>query len=126
MPKRKLSLISLVLISALFFTVVAHACAAFNSIQAIAQAPCDHDATQNETRGKPEKDDCDSVRYGILSIKTSSAEPEFSKLYSATSLADVFLDLSLTGSLTSFRRSQAPPLAALPGSPHRSHVVLRI
>jgi hypothetical protein len=126
MAKRTLPLSASVLIAAILFTVVAHACSAFSSIQTIVQAPCDHNEAQNETRGKPEKADCDSIRYGILSIKASSAQPDFSKLYSATSFAVVFVDLSLTGSLPSFRRSQAPPFATLPISPHRSHVVLRI
>jgi hypothetical protein len=124
MTKRTVPLIASVLISAVLFTVVAHACSAFASIQAIVQAPCDHDAAQNETRGKPEKANCDFVRYGILSVKASSAEPEFSKLYSTASIAIVFLEL--TGSLPSFRRSQGPPLVELPSSPHRSQVVLRI
>lgn len=125
MAKRSVPLVASVLISAVLFTVVAHACSAFASIQAIVKAPCDHDVAQNERRDKPEKADCDLVRYGILSVKASSAEPEFSKLYSTASIAVVSLDLSLTGALPSFRRSQAPPVE-LSSSPHRSHVVLRI
>jgi hypothetical protein len=75
---------------------------------------------------RKKKDDCDSVRYGLLSIKASSAEPQFSNVYSTAALAVIFLDVSLTVSLPAFSRSQAPPLVGLAASPHRSHVILRI
>lgn len=127
MAKRRLSLIALISIFAVLYTVVAHACAAFGSIQAVVQAPCDHDAAQNENRGKPEKDNCDSVRYSLLSIQASSAEPDFSRFYSTGSLTIVFLDFAAIGSPALLSaRSQAPPFSGLEVSPHLSHVILRI
>jgi hypothetical protein len=82
MSKRNFPLIALAVTAAVLFTVVAHACSDLSSIKGIVQAPCDHTSSQNEPRGKAEKDNCDSVRYGMLSTQASSAETELSKFYS--------------------------------------------
>ena len=79
---KRFPLIALALTATVLFTVVAHACSDLSSIKTIVQAPCDHSTSQNEPRGKPEKDNCDSVRYGMLSKQASYSETEFSKLYS--------------------------------------------
>src|SRR5215204_1683039 len=125
MTKRTLPLIASVVISAVLFAIVTHACSAFSSMQTVVQTPCDHKTTQSETPVQPENNDCDFIRYGMLSIKACSAEPEFSKIYSTVHLAVISCDLSLTGVTPSSWRSQAAPLE-LPTSPHRSYVVLRI
>src|SRR6266404_544618 len=126
MSKRRFSIVALTLIASVFFTVVVHACSDLRSIQAAVQAPCDHSSSQNEPRGKPEKDNCDSVRYGMLAIQASYAAPELSKIYSISLQDSGLVVFSLPDSLPLFWRSQAPPFSGLGASPHLSHVVLRI
>jgi hypothetical protein len=126
MSKRGFSIVALTLIASVFFTVVVHACSDLRSIQAAVQAPCDHNSSQNEPRGKPEKDNCDSVRYGMLAIQASSSDTELSKLCSITLQEVLFVAFPLPGSLPSFWRSQAPPFSGLGASPNLSHIVLRI
>src|SRR5688572_21393965 len=126
MSKRTFPLIALTLTAALFLTVVAHACSDLSSIKAIVQAPCDHSSSQNESRSKPDKDTCDSVRYGMLCRQASSAQTELSMFYSIALQDAVFVEFSLPNSLPSFWRSQGPPFPGLGVSPHLSHVVLRI
>jgi hypothetical protein len=94
-------------------------------MQTALQAPCDHSSSQNEPRDKPEKDNCDSVRYGMLSTQASSAETELSKFFSMVFQDAVFVTFSLPDFLPSFWRSP-PPFSGLGASPHLSHVVLRI
>jgi len=65
MPKRGFCLVAIMLIASVFFTVVVHACSDLRSMQVALQAPCNHSSSQSEQRGKPEKDNCDSVRYGM-------------------------------------------------------------
>ena len=126
MSKRSFSLVALTLIASMFFTVVVHACSDLRSIQAALQAPCDHSSSQNEPRGKPAKDNCDSVRYGMLSTQASFSETELVKLYSIPLQDVLFVGFSLPDFLPLFWRSQAPPFSGLGASPHLSHVVLRI
>lgn len=127
MPKRFYFLVAIALIASVLLTVVAHACSDLSSIRAIVQVPCDHTSSQNEPRDKPEKDNCDGVRYGMLSTQASSADTELSKFYSTALKDGLFVGFSLPpDSLPSFWRSQAPPFSGLGVSPHLSHVVLRI
>jgi hypothetical protein len=114
------------LIASVFFTVVVHACSDLRSIQAAVQAPCDHSSSQNEPRGKPEKDNCDSVRYGMLSTQASYSETELVKLYLIPLQDVLFVVFSLPDCLPSFWRSLGPPFSELGVSPHLSHIVLRI
>jgi hypothetical protein len=108
------------------FTAVVHACSDLRSMQAIVQAPCDHGASQDQPRGKTEKDNCDLVRYGMLSTKASSAHPELVKIYSIPLDHALLVSISLTDTLPLFWRSQGPPLLAPGVSPGLSHIVLRI
>ena len=125
-PKRLKFLVAIALTASVLFTVVAHACSDLSAIRAVVQVPCDHTSSQNEPRGKSDKDHCDTVRYAMLSTQASSADTELSKFYS-TAVQDVlFVGFSLPNSLTSFWRSQAPPFSGLGVSPHLSYVVLRI
>jgi hypothetical protein len=126
MSKRGFPLLALTLIASVLFTVVAHACSDLRSMQTALQAPCDHSSPQNEPRGKSEKDNCDLVRYGMLSLQASYAAPELSKIYSISFQDSGFVVFSLPDSLPLFWRSQAPPFSGLGASPHLSHVVLRI
>jgi hypothetical protein len=126
MSKRLYFLVAIALTTSVLFTVIAHACSDLSSIRAVVQAPCDHTSSQNEPRGKPEKDNCDAVRYGLLSTQASSAGTELSKFYSTALQDAVFVGISLRDPLPSFWRSQAPPFFGLGVSPHLSHVVLRI
>src|SRR5213592_4293540 len=105
MSKRSFSLVALTMIASVFFTVVVHACSDLRSIQAAVQAPCDHSSSQNEPRGKPENDNCDSVRYGMLSLQASYAAPELVKLYSIPLQEVLFVGFSPLDCLPSFWRS---------------------
>ena len=126
MSKRFYFLVAIALTASVLFTVVAHACSDLSSIRAIVQAPCDHTSSQNEPRGKPEKDNCDSVRYGMLSTQASLSETELFKLYSIPLQEALFVGFSLPDYLPSFWRSLGPPFPGLGASPRLSHVVLRI
>jgi hypothetical protein len=114
------------LIASVFFTVVVHACSDLPSMQMALQAPCNHSSSQNEPRGKPEKDNCDAVRYGMLSTQASPSETELFKLYSVPLQETLFVGLLLPNYLPSFWRPQSPPFSGLGVSPHLSYVVLRI
>jgi hypothetical protein len=126
MSKRTFPLIALVLTTAVLFTVVAHACSDLSAFQAIVQAPCDHASSQNEPRGKPDKDTCDSVRYGMLSTQASFAAVELLKFYSIAFQYPVFVGFSLSDSQPSSWRSQALPFSGVGVLPYLSHLVLRI
>lgn len=126
MPKRFYFLVAIALIASVLLTVVAHACSDLSSIRAIVQVPCDHTSSQNEPRGKPEKDNCDSVRYGMLATQASTSDTSLVKLYSIPLQDALFDSFSLHDPLPSFWRSQAPPFPGLGVSPLLSHVVLRI
>jgi hypothetical protein len=126
MSKRNFPLIALALTAAVLFTVVTHACSDLSSIKAIVQAHCDHTSSQSEPRGKPEKDNCDSVRYGMLAAQGSACGTELVKLYSISLQEVLFAGFSLADSLPSFWRSHAPPFPGLAASPRLSQVVLRI
>jgi hypothetical protein len=126
MSKRFLSLIAIASIASVLFTAVAHACSDLTAMQAILKAPCDHNSSQDEPGNKAGKDNCDLVRYGMLSTKASSSHPELVKLYSIP-FDDAFLvNVSLPDILSLLWRSQGPPLVRLGVSPRLSHVVLRI
>ena len=124
--KRGFPLVAIVIIAAVLFTVVVHACSDLRSIQAAVQAPCDHSSSQNDPPGKPEKDNCDSVRYGMLATQASTSDTDLFKLYSIPLQEALLVGFSLPDSLLSFWRSQAPPFSGLGASPHLSHVILRI
>ena len=126
MSKRGFYIVALTLIASVFFTVVVHACSDLRSMQAALQTPCNHSSSQNEPRGKPENDNCDSVRYGMLAIQAFSSEIELVKLYSILLQDVLFVGFSLPDWLPSFWRSLGPPFSGLGVSPRLSHVVLRI
>ena len=125
MSKRFHFLIAITVAVSVLVTVVAHACSDLNSLQAIRQTPCDHNTTREGSGGKHQKDNCDSIRYGMLSKEASFAATELSKVYS-TPLHTVLVIFSLPDSLPSFWRSQGPPFVGLGTLPQLSHVILRI
>lgn len=114
------------LIASVFFAVVVHACSDLRAMQTALQAPCNHSSSQSEPRGKPEKDNCDSVRYGMLSKQASPSETEVFKLYSIPLDEALLASASLPNTLSLLWRSQGPPLVGLGVSPRLSHVVLHI
>jgi hypothetical protein len=126
MSKRPFSLVAVVLITSVVWTAMAHACSDLRSMHANLQAPCDHNSSQDEPGGKAKKDDCDSVRYSMLSTKASSSHPELFKLFSIPLDHALLLNVSLSDTLSLLWRSQGPPLLGLGVSPRLSHVVLRI
>ena len=83
-------------------------------------------SSQDEPGGKAKKDDCDSVRYSMLSTQASSSEPELDKIHSIPLDQACLASVSLARNLSFLWRSQAPPFSGLGVSPHLSQVVLRI
>jgi hypothetical protein len=126
MSKRPVSLVAILLMASVLCTVVVHACSDLSSMHAVLKAPCDHSSSQDEPRSKSEKDNCDSVRYGMLSTKASSSHPDLFKLFSIPLDHTLLLNVSLADTLSSLWRSEIPPLLGLGISPRLSHVVLRI
>jgi hypothetical protein len=126
MSKRPVSLVAILLMASVLCTAVAHACSDLSAMQAILKAPCDHNSSQHEPASKAEKDNCDLIRYGMLSTKASSSHPELLKLYSIPLDHALLVSILLTDTLPLSWRSQGPPLLALGVSPRLSHVVLRI
>jgi hypothetical protein len=126
MSKRFLSLIAVASIASVLFTAVAHACSDLSAMQAILKAPCDHNSSHDEPGNKAEKNNCDLVRYGMLSTKASSAHPDLFKLYSIPLDDALFINALLRHTLSLLWRSQSPPLFGIGVSPRLSHVVLRI
>src|SRR5688500_16467868 len=100
MSRRIFSLVAIGLIVSMVFTAVVHACSDLSSMQSVFKAPCDHSSSQDEPRSKSEKDNCDSIRYGMLSTKASSSHPELVKLFSIPLDHALLLNLSLPDSLS--------------------------
>ena len=126
MSKRSFVLVGILLIASMLYTTVAHACVDLSAMQAIFKTPCEHSGSRDEPLSKAEKDNCDLVRYGMLSTQASSSQAELFRLYSTPQQEAVIVMFSLLGVVPSFRRSQAPPDSGLGASPRLSHVVLRI
>jgi hypothetical protein len=126
MSKRIFSLVAIGLIASMVFTAVVHACSDLSSMHAVLEAPCDHNSSQDEPGSKSEKDNCDSVRYGMLSTGASFPQMELFNLNSILLHDVVFESFSLSALLPMFWRSQGPPFAGLDISSRLSHVVLRI
>jgi hypothetical protein len=126
MSKRIFFLVSIALIASVLCTAVVHACSDLSSMQAIFKAPCDHNSSKQEPGSKSEKNNCDSVRYEMLSIKASTSQPELVKLNSIPLDYALLVSVSLLDTLPSLWRSQGPPILGLGISPRLSHVVLRI
>ncbi len=126
MSKRPFSLVAVVLITSVIWTAMAHACSDLRSMHANLQAPCDHNSSQDEPGGKAKKDDCDSVRYGMLSTQASSSEPELDKIHSIPLDKALLASVSLARNLFCLWRSQGPPFLGLGVSLQLSHIVLRI
>jgi hypothetical protein len=126
MSKRPFSLVAIMVIASVLCAAVAHACSDLRSMKGIVQAPCNHGASQDQPRGKTEKDNCDLVRYGMLSTKASSSHPELFKLFSIPLDHALLLNVSLSDTFSLLWRSQGPPLLGLGVAPRLSNVVLRI
>src|SRR5687768_5399115 len=126
MSKRPFSLVAIVVIASVLCTAVVHACSDLSSIQAILKAPCDHSSSPGEPSSKSEEDNCDSVRYGMLSTKASPSQTELFKLYSIPLDDALIVSVLLPGTLSLSWRSQGPPFSGPGVSPRFSHVVLRI
>ena len=126
MSKRLFRRVAIVLIASVLFTAVAHACSDVRSTQAVLQAPCDHDASRDNPRSKAFKDNCDSVRYGMLSTQVAPSQVELFELYSNSVYHVRLVSVSLPDVLPLFWRSKGPPVIGLGLSPLLSHVVLRV
>jgi hypothetical protein len=126
MSKRIFLLVAVGLIASMVFTAVVHACSDLSSMQSVFKAPCDHNSSQDEPASKAEKNNCDLVRYGMLSTKASSYHPELFKLYSILLDDALVVSISLPNTLPLLWRSQGPPSLRLGLSPRLSHVILRI
>lgn len=122
MSKRFLSVLVFLLVASVFCSAAAHACADLRAMQTMLQASCGHGSSQNEPLGK--KDNCDSVRYGMLATQASLPrievlKPDASSVYASLPVSDVAV-------VPLRSRSQAPPSQRCGISPRHSHVVLRI
>ena len=126
MLKWSLPLVAILSIASVFCAVIVHACSDLSSIQAFLQAPCDHSASQNESRGKTDPDNCDSIRFGMLATQASAIRAERFKLYSISLDHALFVKVSLPDFPPLFWRNHGPPFSRLGASPRLSHVVLRI
>lgn len=126
MSKRSLSLVAIALIASVLCMAVAHACSDLSSMQAILQTPCEHSSSQDRPGGKTENDNCDAIRYGMLSTQASSAQPELLALHSILLDRAILASVSLLDSTPRFWRSHGPPFGGLGAAPRLSHVVLRI
>jgi hypothetical protein len=126
MSKRPVSLVAILLMTSVLSTAVLHACSDLSTMQAVFKAPCDHGSSQDESRSKSEKDNCDSIRYGMLSTKASTSHPELVKLFSIPLDDALLLNVSLSDTLPLSWRFEGPPLLGPGVSPRLSHIVLRI
>ena len=124
--KRIYSAVAIALIASVLCTAIVHACSDLSSMQAIFEAPCDHHSSQEEPGSKSEKNNCDSVRYGMLSIQASSSRAELFEIYLISLDYALLKSVSLPDTLPSLWRSQGPPILGLGISPRLSHLVLRI
>ena len=126
MSKRLLVLFALLLVASVFSSAVAHACPDLKSVQAMLETPCDHNSSQDSPRRQKEKDNCDSVRYGLLSTQASPSQAQLFKLHAILVPHALPVSVTLPDVLPLFSRSQAPPYHGFGVSLHSSHVVLRI
>lgn len=127
MSKRSLALVAVVLVVSVLYTVVAHACSDLNSMQAILDVPCDHKSAQDEPVSKSEKDNCDTIRYGMLSAQAALSHTElFNLLHSSPVYQALLVGASLLADSLVFCRPQGPPFPGPGVSQRLSHVVLRI
>ena len=124
--KRVLSLVALASSAFVLFATVVHACSDLSAMQGILKAPCDHSSSQGEPRSKSEKDNCDAIRYGMLSIQTSPFQTDLFKLYSIPLDDPLIVSVLLPDTLSLLWRSQGPPFSGLGVLPQFSRVVLRI
>jgi len=124
--KRIFPLVVIVLIASLLWTTVVHACSDLSAMQTIFKAPCEHSGSRDEPASKAEKDNCDAVRYGMLSTQASPSQTELLKLHSIPLDYAFFVISALPDNLPLLWRSDGPPNLRLGVSPLLSHVVLRI
>lgn len=122
---RIFSCLAVLLIVAVFFTAVAHACSDLSAMRMVLQTPCDHHVSPDGSRDKP-KDNCDSIRYGMLSTQAGPGPTDLEKPQRVLVDVPFITRVSLPDVVAPSRRSQAPPLAGLRISPLLSRIVLRI
>jgi hypothetical protein len=114
------------LITSVLSAAVAHACSDLSAMKAVVQTPCDHHQKQNEPPAKTDEQNCDAIRYGMLSIQSSRFQTDIFKHYSITLDYALILTNSPSESLLWFARSLVPFSLGAGVSPRLSHVVLRI
>lgn len=126
MPKRPPCLIAVMLVVSVLSAAVGHACSDVSAMKAVAKTPCDHHQPQDEPLNKTDEDNCDSIRYGMLSTQSSRFQTEVLKQYS------IPLDLALCANglfphtFQLLSRSQGSFLFGLGASPRLSRVEIRI
>lgn len=126
MSKHPSCLIAVMLIASVLCAAVAHACSDLSAMKAIVQTPCDHHQPRNEPPAKTDEQNCDAIRYGMLSIQSSRFQTDIFKHYSIPLDYALILTNSPSDTLLWFARSQAPLSLGAGVSPRLSHVVLRI
>jgi hypothetical protein len=86
------------------------------------QAPCDHGESSTDTSDKPEHENCESVRYGMLAIGAKAGLPKFEAVAFQQTVSYSF---TAPGFSISTYRPQGPPVFLIGLSPHLSHIALR-
>jgi hypothetical protein len=126
MLKHPFSLVAMLLTASVLWTALAHVCSDLSSMQKILQAPCEHMPTRDEPLDKKTNDNCDSIRYGMLSTQASPSPTDFFKLRAIHVLDVLTVAILLPDVLRVFSRSRPPPFQGFSVSSSFSHVVLRI
>lgn len=126
MSRRIFSVVAIGLIASVLFNSVAHACSDLTFMRAVIPTPCDHHSS-DQSPNKAQTENCDAIRYGMLSTKASFPQMELLNNIKLIASDDVVgVSLSRDASLPTFRRSQGPPFSGLGLSPRLSCLVLRI
>jgi hypothetical protein len=125
MSNRLLVLLALLLVASVLSAVVAHACPELKFTEAMAQAPCDHNAREGDPLGKDETGNCDSVRYGMLSTQASPLEATLFNLRTLL-VCETLAVVSPARVLPLLAQAQASAFHRSGNSPNLSRVVLRI
>lgn len=126
MSKRFRFLFFLALIASVVCSEVAHACADSNSVRGIQQAPCEPNSSQDGPLSKNKQENCDSLRYGMLSTQPSPSQAELFKVRALMVHEALPVVVSTANVLALFSPTRIPSFHRVGIVPHCSQVVLRI
>jgi hypothetical protein len=113
-------------IASLLYTAVAHACSELHGTQVFLQAAWDHGASRGESPDNAENDNCESIRFALLSTPASFFQAGLLAVHSIAVAHAPLASVAPPDLLSMSWRSQNPRFPRLGASPHFSHIVLRI